>query len=208
MLQQVFRWTDDAHAEAREMWKDGKSITDIAMFFCISRGNVAGHISRNRDDFHKRTVGKSVKPKVKKNGSVHSAWTDAKLDVAQRLWAEGMRSCEIADHFRVSTKAFLEMTRRHRWRFAKRQNQKARREKIDVDALFEEIEATSPYDGRRFTLSGQEPVRFASLKATQCKFPLSAPDEPCGPEMLCCGSQREMGLPYCAAHYAISRRPA
>lgn len=208
MLQRVkFSWTDDNHAEAVEMWRDGKSITEIAAFFQISRGTVAGHISRNRDVFAMRTMGRPATPKVKANGRVNAIWTDAKIDVAAHLWAAGVSAGEIADRFGVTKRAFFQICNRFRLRFPRRVKvQKKKPEpKIDLKALFDEVESSSPYDGSRFILSGQQPVAFASLKATQCKFPVSAPDEPCGPEMRCCGAERLTGRPYCAAHTQKAR---
>ena len=208
MLERTHVWDDNAFAEVVEMWNDGRSITEIADFFCISRGSVAGFISRNRDVFAMRTMGRPATPKVKSNGRVNAIWTDAKLDVAAKLWAAGVSSGEIADRFGVSKRAFFQVCNRFRLRFPRRVKiQKKQPEpKIDLNAVFDEIESSSPYDGSRFILSGHTPVAFASLRATGCKFPVSRPDEPCGPEMLCCSAERLTGRPYCAAHSKIARQ--
>lgn len=209
MLQRVkFSWNDDSHAEAVEMWRDGKSITEIANFFCISRGTVAGHISRNRDVFAMRTMGRPATPKVKANGRVNAIWTDAKIDAAAQLWSAGVAAGEIADRFGVTKRAFFRVCNRFRLRFPTRvkvAKKKAVEPKINLEALFDEIESSSPYDGSRFILSGQTPVAFASLGPTQCKFPVPRPDEPCGPAMACCGADRLRGRPYCAAHTQKAR---
>lgn len=208
MLQRVkFSWTDDHHAEAVEMWSEGKSITEIAAFFQISRGTVAGHIARNRDVFERRTMGRPATPKVKANGRVNAIWTDAKIDAAAMLWAAGVSAAEIAEQFDVSTRGFMNVCNRFRQRFPQRiQIKKKPEPKIDLKAVFDEIESSSPYDGTRFILTGHTPVAFAILGSTQCKFPVSKPDEPCGPEMACCGAERLPGRPYCAAHAQKARQ--
>ena len=200
MLQSTHIWNDDNHAEAVELWRDGKSMREIADHFCISRGAVSGYVSRNRDVFSPRNT---VTERFGK-GRVHSAWTEARIDAASRLWAEGVHADEIAENLGVTKAALSDITRRFRARVPKRERMKART-KVDLDALFEEIEATSLYDGRRYQLVGREPVAFAALKAKECKFPVSASDEQPGPEMACCGAPVEKG-PYCSAHAAICWR--
>lgn len=207
MLERAHVWTEDHHAECVEMWGDGRSITEIASFFSISRSAVAGYISRNRDFFAPRGSGNAVAPVTRKNGSVHTVWTEERLDIASRLWDEGLSTRQIADRMGVSKSSMHDVAHRNRNRFPKRMTiKRAPLPKVDTKALFGEAESSSPYDGRRFIITGQQPVAFASLKATQCKFPVSAPDEPCGAEMRCCGSERLQGRPYCAAHAKIARQ--
>ena len=209
MLERAHVWTEDAFAEAREMWGDGRSITEIASFFSISRSAVAGFISRNRDVFAPRTMGRPVTPKTRKDGKPHTIWTEDRLDTASRLWSEGFSTREIGERMGVSKSSMHDLAHRNRDRFPKRITIKKKPlPKVNLEALFVAAGSSSPYDGRRFIISGQQPVAFASLKATGCKFPVSAPDEPCGPEMLCCGAERLTGRPYCAAHAKIARRPA
>lgn len=208
MLQRVkFSWTDDNHAECVEMWRDGKSMKEIADFFAISRASVAGHISRNRDVFAMRTMGRPAAPKVKSNGRVNAIWTDAKIDAAAKLWAAGAAAEDIADQFGISRSAFFKICNRFRPRFPKRRKFQKREPKINLTALFDEAaesSTSSPYDGSRFIIPGQQSVAFASLGPTQCKFPVSAPDEPCGPAMTCCGIPAGTGLSYCLPHHAIA----
>lgn len=202
MLQQVHVWNDDNHSEAVEMWGDGKSMKQIADHFSISRGAVSGYISRNRDVFPPR----NTETQRVTRGRVHSAWTEARIDAASILWTEGVPTDEIANRFGVTTAALSDIVRRFRVRFPKRHRVEKRKAiPVDVDALFEEIEATSNYDSRRYQRLGFEPASFASLKARECRFPLTAADEPASPEMRCCAAPIYRGS-YCGAHYAVAYR--
>lgn len=210
MLQQAHVWTEDAHAEACEMWLEGRSQSQIADFFGISASAVAGYISRNRDAFPSR---KGQQPAPRQN----TVWTDERIAEASKLWREGRTIAELAKLFGVSDHAFNNVMRRYRDRFPyareigsrskhrRRVVQPKRSAPVNLDNVFEKSKSNSAYDGRRFIISGQKPVSFASLEAKECKFPVSASDEQPGPEMACCGAPVEKG-PYCSAHAAICWR--
>lgn len=214
MLERAHVWTEDNHAEAVEMWSEGRTTSQIADFFCISRSAVGGYISRNRSVFPTR------KNPVRKDGKAvperkPSAWTEERLAIAARLWKAGWTEAEVADQMGCSKAAFALTKKRYRAVFDGERakptlEQKPKRVKREVppnlDELFEQSEGKAAADGRRFILAWREPVAFIDLRPTQCKFPASAPDEPNGPDTPCCGAERAMGMPYCLAHAAISYR--
>lgn len=217
MLQQSHTWTPDNHTKAVKLWSDGSSITEIAAHFSISRSAVAGYISRNRDFFATRKQGQPAKPK-RRAGGQHTVWSEERIAQAAEQWREGRTMAECAETFGVTIHAFRMMMYRYRPLFplAKEMDNRPKFRRVstvliapaDLDALFQTSETKQAADGRRFILSGQRPVAFASLSPAQCKFPLSAPDEPNGPAMPCCGAPRAEGRPYCAAHAVISRQRA
>lgn len=217
MLKKSPTWTAENHSKAMEMWKTGASQSQIANALGMTVCSVAGRMSRNRNDFPRRidTDPTSKKRIVLKR--TNSVWTDERLATAARLWKAGWTEAECAEALDTSPTAFNQMKKRYRPLFACERSKLVRDRKPakpkrvapnNLDELFEQSESNSAYDGRRFILSGQEPVRFASLKAKECKFPVNAPDEPCNADMLCCGAEARYGS-WCSAHAAVSyRRPA
>lgn len=216
MLQNSHVWTENNHAEAVEMWAEGRSMSEIANHFCISRGAVSGYVSRNRDVFAVRRQGQATKPRVRASGRVHAVWTPDKVKQAAVMWKRGTTAAEIAGQFSVTPRAFMALVHRYRETFPIRSSvnrrerePKERRPKrevpVNLDTLFEAAGSSTMYDGSQYQLTGQQPIAFASLKAKECVFPVSAPDDPPGPEMPCCGAPVAYG-PYCSAHAAICWR--
>lgn len=207
MLQNSHVWTEDNHAEAVEMWAEGRSMSEIADHFCISRGAVSGYVSRNRDVFAKRVMGRPAAPKVRASGRVHAIWTDQRLDTAERMWKTGQSAEHIAASLGVTTGAFQATMKRFRARFPyKRQRGQSSREvPANLDKLFTDKKTSSLYDGSQYQLADREPIAFAALTAKECVFPVSTADDPPGPEMPCCGAPVAYG-PYCSAHAAICWR--
>lgn len=213
MLQQTFSWTEDNFAEAREMWAEGRSQTQIADFFGISSSAVAGFISRNREAFPAR---KSPFNGVKRTKGKGTSWTEERIAEAAKLWSEGYKQDDIGDHFGVSKASIADMMRRYRAQFPKARdltNRRARKQRkprvaspVNLYEMFEQSSSGAYADGRRFIIPGQSHVAFADLKPHHCRFPVSAPDEANGPSMPCCGARRAQGSIYCTAHAKISRR--
>lgn len=208
MLNSAFTWTDDARAEAVEMWQDGRSISQIAEFFTISRGAVSGYISRNRELFAKRPSGETTKAKTEraaaksKTQAAKTRWTDEVVEKASLMWRVGLMGGEIADAIGCSESAFYEFTSNNRDKFPKRL--KAREPVVKSLATGPALTNHNLFDSTGYQLPGVQPIAFVAIGRGECRFPINSHDSHNGPEMPCCGSETG-GMVYCPAHMSIAR---
>jgi len=191
---QRVQWNEGNIATASKLWAGGKSITDLATYFHVSRSTVSGMIMRNRDKFDNRS--RSRHPRIK--------WSEEQIERASALWKEGLSVREIAEDLGVPvTTANSVVYRNHKDRFPARSITRKPPKPVgapSVATAFINTQASDRYDLTRYQIEGTEPVSFWKLSGSQCHFPLERFEAVSGPETPCCGQRSEDGAAYCSTH--------
>ena len=181
MVNVKFDWSDKAIAQAAEMWRQGKSATDIASAIGASRNAVLGKMHRLRDLFPVRDPLKSKT-----------------LDATVRRKGVEQRA---ARKPRVSSSANASSIRAAR----ERAMEKAR---ASGSRWIDGLDELPKSDLSRFRLQDVHPVSFVDLERHQCRFPLECFEVRSGPQTPCCGAGTEIGVSYCGSHLIVMGRPA
>lgn len=215
--QPPFKWTDQTHAVAMQMWADGQTMAKIAAFVGTYKNSVASYMNRKRFDFPFRN-GPSF-------GKV--TWTEELISKAEVHWRHGLTAKVIAAEIGCSVGAMLSLTDRFRDRFPKRgyqkaastitvgkqvqnqtaisSNQRRKAAKENHDRINAGLPPITHHkivtDFSKFAIDGVKPVTFLLVSDRQCKFPV---DNTEGADMACCGGDATHGS-YCSHHASISR---
>lgn len=89
----TFRWTEKNIRNAVKMWRDDKSMAEIAEKIGSTRGSVAGMISRNRLMFERKGEEKEILHKVKyklNQGRKEVEYIEPKLDEYEKARLPGV----------------------------------------------------------------------------------------------------------------------
>lgn len=213
-MNQQIRWTDGMIESAVSMWNEGLSLTEIGKRFGISRSATAGIVYRNRTLFHARPTGRA-KTKIKENKvpkQIHIMWTPEKLELASKLWANGVPAVDIAAHLEVKISSFLSTVQRYREMFPARKKPVIKREPTELEKQCEtesasEFQRSEGFDLRRFQIADTDPIAFVDLDRHQCRFPLEDFETLSGPDTPCCGKTVQHGKSYCVSHMRLMYRP-
>lgn len=215
------QWTDQNISTASRFWADGKTMTDLAQYFNVSRSTVSGMIARNRDKFEVRN-GADAAPLRKRiggksqgvrNKARNPTWTEAQFAIAIALWVEGKSLRRIGAALGLSASTVQSVTVRFADRFPKRSNARTGRpsyrnaprsnEPVRGFVGNPESQASERYDFTRYQIENTDPVAYWKLTGCQCHFPLEKFEAVSGPDTPCCGQENLEGRAYCNTHWKL-----
>lgn len=212
--QNRIKWDERTINTASSLWDSGKTVTDLARHFDVSRSTISGMILRNRAKFKARNdeTGKPLAKRAKSSGGVNKArnpkWSEAQYELAVRLWDEGrsLRYIGAEMGLNASTVHFVTSNNPDRFRQRKRTrasspvNNRVAREPV---LGFIENQASERYDFTQYQIEGAEPVPYWKLSGSECHFPLERFEAVSGPETPCCGQRNLEGRSYCNTHWKL-----
>ena len=145
------------------------------------------------------------------------AWTDDRVEILKKLWAEGLSASQIARELGDVTRNAV-IGKVHRLGLAGRasptkpKSRLRHREHIDY--------GESSYHGSSRSIindyvkplvmpepavtSDGEPINILSLNEKVCKWPIGEPGDD---DFRFCGNRKENGSPYCAEHTRVAYQP-
>ncbi|CAM3841307.1 GcrA family cell cycle regulator [Agrobacterium radiobacter] len=195
--QNRIKWDDRSVATASSLWASGKSVTDLARHFDVSRSTISGMILRNREKFENRS--RAPVQRIE--------WSEQSIDKAVALWKEGRSVREIAENLNVPTsQANAVIYRNYRDRFPVRSGSRKPPKPVgapEVATSFVSTQASERYDFTQYQIEGTEPVPYWKLSGSQCHFPLERFEAVSGPETPCCGQGNLEGRSYCNTHWKL-----
>ncbi len=195
--QNRMKWDDRSIATASSLWASGKSVTDLARHFDVSRSTISGMILRNRDKFENRS--RAPVQRIK--------WSDEQIKQASALWKEGRSVREIAEILGVPhTTANSVIYRNQKDMFPVRATTRKPPKPVgapEANVSFVSAQASERYDFTQYQIEGTEPVAYWKLSGSQCHFPLERFEAVSGPETPCCGQRSLEGRSYCNTHWKL-----
>lgn len=210
--QNRMKWDERTINTASRLWDSGKTVSDLARHFDVSRSTISGMILRNRTRFKARIDenGKHLTKRPKSSsGGVNKGrnpkWSEAQFEVAIKLWDEGRSLRYIGAEMGLNASTIHFMVSRNPERFRPRKRTRvsatttvrASREPV---LGFIENQASERYDFTQYQIEGTEPVAYWKLSGSQCHFPLERFEAVSGPETPCCGQRSLEGRSYCNTH--------
>ncbi|MEL6364707.1 MAG: GcrA family cell cycle regulator [Pseudomonadota bacterium] len=137
------------------------------------------------------------------------AWTDERVELLKKFWAEGLSASQIASKLGGVTRNAV-IGKVHRLglsgRAAPAEPQKGRLDEILPPA--DEYEAFEPLPEQSYApvvLEGGELATVATLSGNMCKWPIGDPTDD---DFHFCGQPAAPGKAYCAYHAAIAFQPS
>ena len=160
------------------------------------------------------------------------AWTDDRVELLKKLWAEGLSASQIANRLlggvtrnavigkvhrlglsgrTTTSRAKAPRTRR---RPVRTQNRSARPQmrtqgsaalKPAYDANADEEYQLAPAPTMELVIPLNERASILTLDETMCRWPIGDPGDE---EFHFCGRHSEVGVPYCEHHSSIAYQPA
>lgn len=195
--QNRMKWDDRSIATASSLWASGKSVTDLARHFDVSRSTISGMILRNRDKFENRS--RAPVQRIK--------WSEEQIDQASTLWKEGRSVREIAEILGVPhTTANSVIYRNQKDMLPVRAVTRKPPKPVgapEANVSFVSAQASERYDFTQYQIEGTEPVAYWKLSGSQCHFPLERFEAVSGPETPCCGQRSLEGRSYCNTHWKL-----
>lgn len=195
--QNRMKWDDRSIATASSLWASGKSVTDLARHFDVSRSTISGMILRNRDKFENRS--RAPVQRIK--------WSDDQIKQASALWKEGRSVREIAEILGVPhTTANSVIYRNQKDMFPVRAVTRKPPKPVgapEANVSFVSAQASERYDFTQYQIEGTEPVAYWKLSGSQCHFPLERFEAVSGPDTPCCGQRNIEGRSYCNTHWKL-----
>jgi GcrA cell cycle regulator len=198
MLQQVFTWTEANIGLLKEMVASGMSASQAAAKLRCSRNAIIGKAHRLGISFgHSRGAPTKPKPEKKQTQAPKTPWTPERIEKAAQMWRDGKAAEAIANAVGCSLAALHFTAGKYREQFPMRNLRRGR-----ATNVAETTGHTFTADSVPFLLPNFPSVRFEDLEPRHCKFPVSNDH---GPDMLCCGADRNTSGPYCAVHAMVAR---
>ena len=177
MEDQSSPWTEANIRTASEMWRDGKSASDIARRINCSRNAVLGKMHRLRALFPKREGGAA-------GASVPTRQSQTRAPRTTSFNIPAIRKARAAAVSAPEADPQPETVCR-------------------VSPWVDGAEHGARSDLSRFRLAGVAPKPFAGLGRMECRFPLVPFEAPSGPDMPCCGAATGPLKSYCDAHLSV-----
>lgn len=155
-------------------------------------------------------------------------WTEERIEVLTRLWAEGLSASQIAAELGGGASRNAVLGKAHRLGLVRRETKgpstpgspKPPRPptppaaaappmpQAPAPALVEQHPVCQPAEtspAQAVVVPRSAGVTIMELREAMCRFPLG---DPTTPEFRFCGAQASTGLPYCAHHAQIAYVPA
>jgi hypothetical protein len=213
--QNRIKWDERTINTASSLWDSGKTVSDLARHFDVSRSTISGMILRNRAKFKARND-ESGKPLVERpksssggaNKSRNPKWSETQYELAVKLWDEGRSLRYIGAEMGLNASTVHFIASRNPDRFRPRQRTRiaaptAVRASREPVLGFIETQASERYDFTRYQIANTEPVAYWKLSGCQCHFPLERFEAVSGPETPCCGQRNIEGQSYCNTHWKL-----
>lgn len=178
-------WTPQRIEVARRAWQDGVAYDEMPRAVGVGRVAMRAFMKENEDIFPKR---KAI-----------NSWTDAMIDLADRMWKEGHSTASMGQALGTSKNAVIGMMARNRDRFEERSSAprlaRAKREavaRVVVITTTVPVIAPSDYD------HGREGKELWQLGNRECKWPIND-----GKPFLFCAAEvgQGNGRNYCTHHH-------
>lgn len=135
------------------------------------------------------------------------SWTDDRIALLKKLWAEGRTAAEIAKAIGGEITRNAVIGKAHRLKLASRsspitETERAAPAKVKKPANTQKVPAprvrAMPAAPVHINVKG---IKMVDLKERMCRFPLGDPKDP---DFKFCGCTSAPGLPYCADHARIA----
>jgi hypothetical protein len=220
-IKQGSAWTEADIAHVMKRWNvDGVTATVIGRELGRSRNAICGMINRNRKQFNHRPSGPppvarrretqlSAAPKLPIVPKRRSSWLAGEIDMAERLWAEGMSIDRMAKNLGKSIALVKHLIRNNRARFPKRYTDDGNGRRLAAlaskpnPAKAESIAPRKLYDPVPHAPDSQ-PVGLEKRRVTQCAFPLWASFAALPTaQSPYCGAAIDRAETYCAFHQRL-----
>ena len=180
------RWNPEALDRMAKMYRGGETLAVIAAAFDVSRGVIAGLVSRNPDRFPKGAVPRKPGPPKKPASETAKA---AKAGKTAKNGKAGRGRIKAPTHQQPAYPTAEEEALA-----AARRIEERRRAAIRA------------YDTRHMQLAGSEPVPFIDCGEFQCHLIITAGEDALGPDAPCCGRPVAEGSAYCPQHLKLMYR--
>ena len=145
------------------------------------------------------------------------AWTDDRVEILKKLWAEGLSASQIARELGDVTRNAV-IGKVHRLGLAGRASPTKPKRRLRNREHIDYAESSYPGSSRSrlndnikplvmpepAVTSDGEPINILSLNEKVCKWPIGEPGDD---DFRFCGNRKESGSPYCAEHTRVAYQP-
>lgn len=145
------------------------------------------------------------------------AWTDDRVEILKKLWAEGLSASQIARELGDVTRNAV-IGKVHRLGLAGRASPTKPKSRLRHREHIDYGESSYPGSSRSrindnvkplvmpepAVTSDGEPINILSLNEKVCKWPIGEPGDD---DFRFCGNRKENGSPYCAEHTRVAYQP-
>ncbi len=176
------RWNPEALDRMAKMYRGGETLAVIAAAFDVSRGVIAGLVSRNPERFPKGAVPRKPGPPKKPASEKAKA---AKTAMSSKAGRGRVKATPSQPVYPTAEDEALAAARRIEER---------RRAAIRA------------YDTRHMQLAGSKTVPFIDCGEFQCRVIITAGEDALGPDAPCCGRPVAEGSAYCPHHLKLMYR--